>query len=115
MIPKQAVDKAIEGGWTLKAGRLDNHRPEKENYLDEENQTFHHKGIQIDARLIVLDPSFWQALGKALGWKSNHSRYDKCPYCSEIPWKEHAKAFFNLLLTNSDTTPFWEEILKEKV
>ncbi len=54
---QQTVEKAIEGGWT----------PEKRGELD--NEGF---AKLIRARWgngFLLDPSFWQSLGKALGWE----------------------------------------------
>lgn len=49
---------------------------------------------------IVLDPKFWQALGKALGWKNY-----------VIPeWHQYAHQYFDLILTGGDREKFWEEL-----
>ncbi len=82
----------------------------------------------------ALDPLFWQALGKALGW----GKYI-CEYCrndfdppetrAEVHalciehglckgmwvegWKPRAHRYFDLLLTGGDTEKFWNELLKQ--
>lgn len=53
MIPKQAIEKAIEGGY----GQTE--KPYSTNWTG-----------------MALDPIFWQALGKVLGWQT--SKYQAC-------------------------------------
>lgn len=59
---------------------------------------------------IVLDPEFWKALGKALGWgKSELWEND-----INIPhWKLHALRFFELKLTGGDEEKFWSDLLQD--
>lgn len=52
--------------------------------------------VRNHANRCVLDPLFWQALGKALGWKG--------------AWKHYAHQYFDLLLTGGDTEKFWKEL-----
>ena len=59
---------------------------------------------------IALDPSFWQSLGKTLGW-------EKCAEgcegdCKVGVWKKKARRFYDLILTGGDTEKFWDELLK---
>ncbi|HVB33734.1 MAG TPA: hypothetical protein VNJ52_05090 [Patescibacteria group bacterium] len=54
MTIEQAIKKAIEGGWKDKWD------------LDPENR----HGSDV-----FLDPSFWQSLGKALGWGENDTAH----------------------------------------
>lgn len=63
----------------------------------------------FDYQIVLLDPLFWQALGKALKWgESELWENDK-----NIPhWKLHALNFFELKLTGGDEEKFWEELLK---
>lgn len=110
MIPKEAIDKAIEGGWSGFFAR---------------GYTWNGKGItDIDGDFwtyeeVALDPTFWQALGKALGWPEDwyigESRFkDKVDgrlYRTHCP-KWHAHVFFELILAQEDTKTFWEEIIK---
>jgi hypothetical protein len=49
----------------------------------------------------VLDPLFWQALGKALGW-IDYARPQ---------WLQYALEYFELALTSGDTEKFWKELL----
>jgi hypothetical protein len=108
----KAISLAIEkGGW----------RDETWMYVD--------KNLEAD---IVLDPLFWQALGKALGWGCNCSSgndylgpdeqgdpiWGSCPACvvdgQYVPvkdWLAHAHAYFDLVLIGGDTEKFWKELL----
>lgn len=63
---EEVIKKAVEGGWTtpetpasLIVGHYLNVAPIKAHPLEIANQ-YH--------ELAFLDPSFWQSLGKALGW-----------------------------------------------
>lgn len=67
----------------------------------------------ININCIMLDPKFWQALGKALGWR-------KCLPCTkpelDLPdlceWLERAHDYFDLVLTGGDEAAYWKGILK---
>jgi hypothetical protein len=96
MIPKTAIEKAIEGGWhgfnygeegCWSGCRVPN--IEKKRWRD-----------------IALDPSFWQSLGKALDWY---------PDAELIPmsWRSNAIRFYDLILTGGDTEAFWKELLSK--
>jgi|EndMetStandDraft_4_1072995.scaffolds.fasta_scaffold100223_1 hypothetical protein len=67
MIPKLAIEKAIEGGWqspvhlvseTDESGRI----VILSGYPEKVSVVWKHAEI-------ALDPSFWLAFGKTLGWK----------------------------------------------
>lgn len=53
------LKKAIEGGWNDRLYRNMRNAPENEK-----------AGIETHYRDLVLDPLFWQALGKSCGWLS---------------------------------------------
>lgn len=54
-------------------------------------------------QILILDPLFWQALGKALGWGI---------YTGQPPfWKSQALRYFNLLLTGGNTEQWWKDLL----
>ncbi len=111
MIPKRIIEKAIEGGWVTPYPKEDEDIA-AEYYWQE----------------TALDPSFWQSLGKVLGWgncKPCHGtgylnkRGDMpCNECSHsgwtATWDMRAKDFYDLILTDRDTEKFWEEILPSK-
>lgn len=118
-IPEQAIDKALEGGWRPKRVIVGNHN--ESGYRSEE---------------IVLDPDFWQGLGKALGWGSAVACIKcghywlfgtiKCPVDGSEKlkdtktgrdgyinvWHSYAMDFYDLILTGGDTEKFWDELLK---
>lgn len=78
---------------------------------------------------IVLDPLFWQALGKALGWSGFKFYFEgkwqytddptiqvqsRTPFVYET-WLANALDYHKLLLTGGDTEKFWEDLLSEKL
>lgn len=88
MTLKQAIEKAIEGGWKLKHYEKYEQKPKflvaerKANgsvlynpywfemhiittYRDNKPLT---QIEMVRIELVLLDPSFWQSLGKAMGW-----------------------------------------------
>ena len=68
MTIKKTIEKAIEGGWK----NWERHFTHKTNIaLDGEDEF----GIVAQ---IILDPSFWQALGKSLGWEKKCSVGSLC-------------------------------------
>ncbi len=82
---------------------------------------------------IIIDPLFWQALGKALGWKiytcSRHAVYptddknQKWCLCTDpdtewakspdwkLSWQYYAHQYFELALTGGDKEKFWKDLL----
>lgn len=67
---------------------------------------------------MVLDPLFWQALGKALGWGEidfsiphYYNRQDPKPSCILC----QAHIYFDLVLTGGDTKQFWKDLLPPAV
>lgn len=62
---------------------------------------------------ITLDPLFWQALGKALGWKGNQSSSFSKIQIRER-WLKIALLYTETVLTGGDTEELWKELLKEE-
>lgn len=91
MLPREAIEKAIEGGWANK---------EKCSYYDD---FFHWE-------FAALDPSFWQSLGKTLGWNEHDGALTH--FGMEEGWRFHAIRFYDLILTDGDTKVFWDEVLQ---
>jgi len=70
---------------------------------------------------IILDPEFWQSLGKALGWEEDEvvpydlSKLDKFEWIirfHRLPrWRFNAQRYFDLVLTGGDTEKFWNNLL----
>ncbi len=128
MIPKQAIEKAVEGGWQQWANGTSPSGEDLAASID--NAIF-------DWPITALDPTFWQALGKTLGWEKKmvvrrgmvignfgwespdkNIRF----YGEEMgagmdymnPWVYYAHRFYDLILTGGDTDKFWQEILPTK-
>ena len=55
----------------------------------------------------ILDPLFWQALGKALG----HGINQRDNVTNRLIWQQLALDYFDLVLTGGDTEKFWKELL----
>ena len=59
-------------------------------------------------RGVALDPLFWQALGKALGW----NKIDAADWQDGVPtWKNQWHRFIDHLAEGKDTTQFWDDLL----
>lgn len=101
-IPKEAIEKAVEGGWKYSASAG-------------WHSALGHEEVQC-MYLIALDPSFWQALGKALEW-GIHAAYVTDPDDGAMgieqvkEWKLNAFRFYDLILTEQSTEAFWRELL----
>lgn len=91
-IPKLAIVTAIEGGWKPKYSSSEH----IEHWYGFEEK----KSICIPQT--VLDPSFWECLGKELGWGSS-------PY--KRNWRASANEFYNLILNCEDIDFYWKELL----
>lgn len=67
---------------------------------------------------IILDPLFWQSLGKALGWNGlNVDLMDIMKEQGKIiepnEWRVYANEFFDLILAGGDTEKFWKDLLAD--
>lgn len=102
MIPKEAISRAIEEGWGV--GKTETPRELIPLFLQEHPEREYQ---------VILDPEFWQALGKSCGWdegKIERELYPKWPW--QWMWQHIAHEFYDLILTGCSTDEFWEEILK---
>lgn len=131
MITRQAIEKAIAGGWTGQYPAQFGKPPvamfafklSPQSDVEEVSRVIHKGG---NAYKVALDPSFWQGLGKALGWEMAkecpccHKEYEycRCDNCSiqeggkYIEWQANARGFYDLILTGGDTKAYWQDILK---
>ncbi|TCU78881.1 hypothetical protein EDE08_101664 [Bradyrhizobium sp. R2.2-H] len=104
MIDKFAIEKAIEGGWKHFEG------------LDKKEASLYAHNILAlsDWQTIALDRTFWQALGKALGWEQKAGmRVTSIGTADhyEAGWSENAHRFYDLILTGGDMEKWWQELL----
>lgn len=123
LIPHAAVEKAIEGGWRLK----NQHIPADGDYFvalidngaaikyQVQNKAGEPKDNDYaNVAEIALDPTFWQALGKALGWGlvlGWEEMYAPAENAAQ-EWYQNAFRFYDLILTGGDTEAYWKDLLK---
>lgn len=113
-IPKLAIEKAIEGGWQ-DGQALDSKRIEITGmgYI----RIYHWDSSEFNAydwQEVALDPTFWQALGKALGWPKevNYPAKEIYQFRCAATCDFHAHRFYDLVLTGGGTEAFWKELLE---
>jgi hypothetical protein len=95
MILKQAIEKAKSGGWI-------------------EPTPYEFDGIKmVNYSEVALDPTFWQALSKALEWPKI-SAYPRESDNEHETWRMTAHTFYDLILTGGDTEKFWEELIPSR-
>lgn len=112
-IPKEIIQKAIEGGWIPRSDknvRLSERVMDGWSFRDLESP----KAVVwwMHDKEIALDATFWQALGEALGWELYTPSYE---YDGEVSyhatWHEKARQFYDLILQGQSTTDYWNNIL----
>lgn len=80
----------------------------------------YHESYQTIGRIeeqIILDPLFWQALGKVTGWDSQTTESENFKFNGSniIPDWLHIALYYNYLrLTGGDTEKFWLDLLNPK-
>lgn len=94
---EKIIKKAIEGGW-------------RESGYDK----------QVSATIVIfrsniLDPLFWQALGKACGWRNKRTYNQADQLEVESYWTIYALRFHEINLTEgfSKAVEWLEELIKE--
>jgi hypothetical protein len=104
VIPQRALELATHGGWSEFAGR-----PQKSR------ETTGSSWVPFE--VVALDPAFWQALGKSLGWNESFfdrhaSAHDMAAYYHTEAWLMFAHNFCDLIYQGQSTEEFWKELLK---
>lgn len=92
------IRKAIDGGWQPKS------HPQVSFKKDSTIQAF----CMVTSNAFVLDPLFWQALGKSCGWNPNATRVEGTAQYSRDPeWMSQASRFYRINLTEG-----WEKAVE---
>lgn len=92
-IPKNVIEKAIEGGWEPSAYELGSTALLRD----------------FEWQIFALDPTFWQCLGKSLDWRTiKHS--DLIGH-ETVQWNNYAHHFYDLILQGKPTEEFWQSLL----
>lgn len=72
---------------------------------------------------IVLDPLFWQALGRALGWEEKDKKSEEMwrrtgPFSDMLigmfEWHKAATKYFDLVLRGRDTEAFFKSLINSR-
>lgn len=108
---KEAIQKAIEGGWKGEGAKFNYYEPTfedvgwylKNGYAENEN-----------IWKVLSDPLFWQALGKSLGWgwvtPCEFGDHEACIECALWLCKWHD--FIDHLAEGKDADDYFKELLK---
>lgn len=135
MLPKQAIEKAIEGGWALRDnyGEAVSIKWGQHGYATvsfKGGQSCHYQSFMqsYGGAETVVDKTFWQALGKALGWSTSchhlganglYQVFRHEAICSSDDgrafWEITAHEFYDLILTQAtqeQIDAYWLELLK---
>lgn len=112
---EKAIQKAIEGGW----GKETDSHPE---FMLSEAVIQWYSGINSTMRHVVLDPLFWQALGKAEGWREDEvlSRFPESNNSSSMQpkvikpgkWLSMQHALIDHIAEGKDVDSFFNNLLK---
>lgn len=99
---KQAITKAVEGGYELKEAKCHHVLMHDENGCP---FGFHYEPWHF----YTSDPSFWQALGKELGWVDTDVRRIE----GKI-WRFHWHRFIDHLAEGKDAESFFATLLPQE-
>lgn len=103
---KEAIQKAIEGGW----------RPKNWDKTDIDDFGFSQETI-LSHEVILLDPLFWQALAKVEGWQEKTDRIlgTEIGFSpAELTWKYHWHRFIDHLAEGEDAESFFTDLLSNQ-
>lgn len=106
MTIEQAITKAIEGGWE------DNDYAFVASVVQQDDswRAWRVGDWQYDMR-VFLDPTFWQSLGKALGWKKIHyGGQEGNAVFHEVAWLYHWKRLIVYLADGKTVESFFEKL-----
>jgi hypothetical protein len=98
---EEVIKKAIKGGWKPAEYRERSHFRTRGRHRWNKNTV----SSSITTHEILLDPLFWQALGKALGWETvsgsnmNHE------------WTQQWHSFIGHLIMGKDPELFFKDLL----
>ncbi len=116
---EKAIEKAVEGGYEVLPKRAEFRSVEIDhdrwflNFYDLEGMQSDHFTFTVGGTL--LDPLFWQALGKAMRWQEKTDRLigteiGFSPPC--LTWAYQWHRFIDCLAEGKDAEQFFEELLK---
>ena len=125
---KQAIQKAIEGGWK-KDWYFSHFNNDEVAFGDTKQDSENNPCHYLNRGQILLDPLFWQCLGKSLGWRERcidcwdrkdmtfkSNEYDMCGAGSHNDdrkvWKFVWHSFIDHLAEGKDVEEFFNNLIK---
>jgi hypothetical protein len=92
---KKAIELAIKGGWKMPLG-------------------FQGWASEAAIPIATNDPSFWQCLGKELGWEKEVTYYNSFTDGKENndPWRLHWHQFLEALMDGKTPDQFFNSLLE---
>lgn len=120
---QDAIKLAIEGGWKKEDSPVFEVGDIKDIYWVRFEREIDQRQIPtIFPDSILLDPLFWQALGKARGWEKCGA-CDGSGACIDVAcwacratgkwpdgWKDYASNWFHTRMNNGSESDFWESL-----
>ena len=133
---KETIKKSIEGGYDFERKEHDGLKPQVKFVRSEFETNERHKKLVVRAiyqdnkgkeygswvvfdewvqrykNRCFLDPKFWQALGKGLGWKDPQVKEEDLPVGYRPWWLEYQHRFIDHLAEEKEPNDFFKELLK---
>lgn len=111
---EEAITRAIEGGWKPIPKWIEVKYINDEVVFVLSRNTNGYDHFNLSYKEVVVDPLFWQALGKSLGWEgSKFYPYDETrrrgEMMSEAKW--YSRCFWNHLWEGKDIDSFFTSLL----
>lgn len=110
MTIQQAIFKAIDSGFIYEVGSA---LPQKMSL----EMDYKGDGVYVDS--VLLNPLFWQSLGKAMGWGNFEGKMDmhknpitkeETQYFVDKLWKEEWHRFIDHLVEGKEAESFFEKL-----
>ena len=99
MTISEVIKKAVEGGWYPRDIRT------------QYTHVFTERGhIEVEDYHIFLDPLFWQALGKSLGWKEGMGIYREPGHFELTEWWSQWHNFIDHLACGKSAEEWFEKL-----
>ena len=115
---QDAIKQAVKGGWKKNSRIIDVTFGGGVVFAKKRGHIYQET---LNLAEILQDPAFWQALGKARGWKKEYlltiDEFLPPPvgkffeYGAELEeWAYHALRYFETRLSNGDLTAYWRSL-----
>lgn len=108
---EQAIKKAIEGGYDIEK-YFGTELSEKMGSMPHDD--FKAKCWLLSDPHILLDPKFWQCLGKACGWPEREYTDFKGRKVKWHIWKNHWHQFIDHLASGKDPASFFTTLISPR-